>query len=257
MYLSDLTDAQKEYIKGTILMDNWRSKYDFFLMLDAIIYVDVSGCQWRQLPVEYPKWQIVYYYFRRWGAMDAFSQLEDELVALVRQKRGESPDPTIGIIDSQSSRSALPRSLKGIDGNKKVKGVKRNVITDKDGDILEATTTPANIHDSKLAYALVALLVVTYPWIRRIYADRGYRGDFITSAKHDFGIDVEITHSNYSGKFVPAKKRWVVERTFAWLDNFRRLCRNYEETTASANEMLMIAAVVLSLRKLTSINNHF
>ena len=76
-------------------------------------------------------------------------------------------------------------------------------------------------------------------------------------AKHDFGIDVEITHSNYSGQFVPAKKRWVVERTFAWLENFRRLCRNYEETTQSANEMLMVAAVVITLRKLTSVNNRF
>ena len=79
MYLTDLTDAQKEYIKGTILMDNWRSKYDFFLILDAIIFIDVSGVQWRNLPHEYPKWQTVYYYFRRWGAMDAFSELEDVL----------------------------------------------------------------------------------------------------------------------------------------------------------------------------------
>ena len=257
MYLTDLTDAQKEYIKRTILMDNWRSKCDFFLILDAIIYIDVSGCQWRLLPTEYPKWQIVYYYFRRWGAMDAFGELEDDLVKKVRLRRGESETPTIGAIDSQSSRSALPRSQKGIDGNKKVKGVKRNIITDKDGDILEATTTPANVHDSKSAYALVALLVTAFPWIKRIYADRGYRGNFVEAAKHDFGIDIEITHSNYSGQFVPAKKRWVVERTFAWLDNFRRLCRNYEETTASANEMLMVAAVVLSLRKLTSVNNHF
>lgn len=257
MYLTDLTDAQKEFIRGTILMDNWRSKYDFFLILDAIIFIDVSGCHWRLLPAEYPKWQIVYYYFRRWGAMDAFSSLEDTLVRKVRLKRGESEEPTIGAIDSQSSRSALPRSQKGIDGNKKVKGMKRNIITDKDGDILAATTTAANIHDSKSAYALVALLVTAFPWIKRIYADRGYRGNFIESAKHDFGIDIEITHSNYSGKFVPAKKRWVVERTFAWLDNFRRLCRNYEETTSSANEMLMVAAVVISLRKLTSVNNHF
>ena len=257
MYLTDLTDAQKEYIKRTILMDNWRSKYDFFLILDAIIYIDVSGCQWRLLPTEYPKWQIVYYYFRRWGAMDAFGEFEDDLVKKVRLRRGESETPTIGAIDSQSSRLALPRSQKGIDGNKKVKGVKRNIITDKDGDILEATTTPANVHDSKSAYALVALLVTAFPWIKRIYADRGYRGNFVEAAKHDFGIDIEITHSNYSGQFVPAKKRWVVERTFAWLDNFRRLCRNYEETTASANEMLMVAAVVLSLRKLTSVNNHF
>lgn len=257
MYLTDLTDAQKSYIRGTILMENWRSKYDFFLILDAIIYIDVSGCQWRMLPSEYPKWQTVYYYFRRWGAMDAFSELEDILVRQLRLSRGESATPTIGAIDSASARSALPRSQKGIDGNKKVKGVKRNIITDKDGDILEAMTTPANIHDSKSAYALVAMLVTAYPWIRRIYADRGYRGKFIEQARHDFGIDIEITHSNYSGQFVPAKKRWVVERTFAWLDNFRRLCRNYEETTDSANEMLMVAAVVLSLRKLTSINNHF
>lgn len=238
MYLTDLTDAQKEYIKRTILMDNWRSKYDFFLILDAILYIDVSGCQWRLLPTEYPKWQIVYYYFRRWGAMDAFGEFDDDLVKKVRLRRGESETPTIGAIDSQSSRSALPRSQKGIDGNKKVKGVKRNIITDKDGDILEATTTPANVHDSKSAYALVALLVTAFPWIKRIYADRGYRGNFVEAAKHDFGIDIEITHSNYSGQFVPAKKRWVVERPFAWLDNFRRLCRNYEETTASAMRCL-------------------
>ncbi len=193
MYLTDLTDAQKEYIKGTILNENWRSKYDFFLMLDAIIYIDVSGCQWRLLPAEYPKWQTVYYYFRRWGAMDAFSEIEDSLVEQVRVRRGEFPQPAIGAIDSESSRSALPRSQKGIDGNKKVKGVKRNIITDKDCDVLEASTTPANTHDSKTAYALVAMLVVAFPWIRRIYADRGYRGNFIESAKHDFGIDVEIT----------------------------------------------------------------
>lgn len=257
MYLTDLTDAQKEYIRGTILMENWRSKYDFFLILDAIVYVDVSGCQWRMLPAEYPKWQTVYYYFRRWGAMDAFSELEDVLVRELRLRRGESATPTIGAIDSASTRSALPRSQKGVDGNKKVKGVKRNIITDKDGDILEATTTTANVHDSRSAYALVALLVTAYPWIKRIYADRGYRGRFIDEVKRDFDIDVEITHSNYSGRFVPARKRWVVERTFAWLDNFRRLCRNYEETTDSANEMLMVAAVILSLRKLTSINNHY
>ena len=155
--------------------------------------------------------------------MDAFAELEDGLVEKVRLRRGESPQPTIGAIDSESSRSALPRSQKGIYGNKKVKGVKRNIITDKDGDILEASTTPANIHDSKSAYALVAMLVVAFPWIRRAYADRGYRGNFIEEARHDFGIDVEITHSNYSGQFVPAKKRWVVDRTSAWLGFFRRV----------------------------------
>lgn len=189
--------------------------------------------------------------------MAAFSKLEDGLVEEVRLRRGETPHPTIGAIDSESSRSALPRSQKGIDSNKKAKDMKINIIPDKDGDILEASTIPANIHESRSAYALVALLVVSFPWIKRIYADRDYRRNFIEKAKHDFEIDIKITHSNYSGKIVPEKKRWVVERTFAWLENFIRLCRNYEETTESANEMLMVAAVVITLRKLTTVNNHF
>ena len=124
------------------------------------------------LPAECPKWQTVYYYFRRWGAMDAFSELEDSLVESVRLRRGESPHPTIGAIDSASSRSALPRSIKGIDGNKKAKGMKHNIITDRNGDILEASTTPANIHDSKSAYALLGMLVITFPWIKRIYGTK-------------------------------------------------------------------------------------
>ncbi len=84
-----MTDAQKEYIKGTILMDNWRSKYDFFLILDAIIYIDVSGCQWRLLPAEYPKWNGDSYYYLTLGAMDAFAELEDRLVEKVRLRRGD------------------------------------------------------------------------------------------------------------------------------------------------------------------------
>ena len=210
------------------------------------------------LPTEYPKWQTVYYYFRRWGAMDSFSELEDGLVEKVRLSGEENPyTPRLAPL---TVRVRAPRCLapqRALTAIKKVKDMKCNIITDKDGDILEASTTPANIHNSKSAYALVALLIVAFPWIRRIYADRGYRGNFIEKAKHDFGIDIEITHSNYSGKFVPAKKRWVVERTFAWLENFRRLWRNYEETTESANEMLMVAAAVITLRKLTSVNNHF
>ncbi|MDE5846531.1 MAG: transposase [Muribaculaceae bacterium] len=95
--------------------------------------------------------------------MDAFSELEDDLIKKIRLRNGEPATLSIGAIDSASARSALPRSPKGIDGNKKVKGVKRNIITDKDGNILEAPTTPANIHDSKSAYALVALPVTAYP----------------------------------------------------------------------------------------------
>ncbi len=117
MYLTDLTDAQKEYIKGTILMDNWRSKYDFFLILDAIIYIDVSGCQWRLLPAEYPKWQTVYYYSDAAGAMDAFPELEDSLVESVRLRRGESPHPRRGLVAIDSASFPLRRGSFAQKGN--------------------------------------------------------------------------------------------------------------------------------------------
>lgn len=101
------------------------------IRLKKVIYIDFSGCQWRMLPAEYPKWQTVYYYFRRRGAMDAFSELNYNLVQKIRLKNGESAASTIGAIDSASACPGHPRSQKGIDGNKKLKGVKHNIITDK------------------------------------------------------------------------------------------------------------------------------
>lgn len=257
MYLTDLTYAQKSYIRGTALMENRRSKYDSFPICDAIIYIDVYGCQWRMLPGEYLKRQTVYYCLRRWDAMEVFTEFEDILVRQLSLSIGKSGMPTIGAIDSESLFSVLPRSQKGGNENRKVIYLKNKILADRDGDIQEGATTLTNIHESMSAYALVAMLVTAYPWIRRIYADRGCQGKFIEEVKKDFGMDVEISHSNYSGRFVHTKKRWVIERTIALLDDFRRLCRNYENPIAVANEMLMVAAVILSLRKRTSIKNYF
>lgn len=258
MYQTDLTDDQKNFIKRTIPMEKWHSKYEVFSILDAIIHVDITGCQWRNLPHEYPKWQTVYYYFRAWGANDEFTEMLAILVEQVRIWEGQSPIPAIGAIDSQSVRSALPQSEKGIDGNKKVKGIKRHIVTDKNGFVLAAYTTTANVHDSKAAYVLLALLSALYPGIKKVYADSGYRGQVGKTAMDYLDKEIEITHSHYSGSgFVPAKKRWVVERTFAWLDHFRRLCRNYEQTLSSANEMLMVAAIVMLLRRAPKFNIHY
>lgn len=258
MYSTDLTQAQESFIKRTTELSKRKTKYSIFQILDAIMYLVKVGCQWRNLPNEYPKWQLVYYYFRRWSALDEFQYLLCILDEQVRLNEGQSPVPSIGAIDSQSVKSALPQSEKGIDGNKKVKGIKRSIVTDKNGFVLAAQASKANIHDSRLAYSLLALLAVLHPEIKKIYADSGYRGKLAETVKHALGIDIEVVHSHYpSSGFVPAKKRWVVERTFAWLDNFRRLTRNYEQSTLSAQQMIYVAAIMMMLKRYTKFKSYF
>lgn len=258
MYQTDLTEAQKSYINRTIPIAKRKRKFNIFVVLDAIFYIVKTGCQWRMLPSEFPKWQLVYYYFRRWSALDEFDYILKIFVEQTRLYKGQSPVPSLALVDSQSVKSALPASEKGIDGNKKVKGIKRHVATDKNGYILSAQVTTANVHDSKAAYALLVALSLEYPWIKKALADSAYRGELGRLVKDYLGMDFEVVNSHFTGKgFVPIKKRWVVERTFAWLDNFRRLTRNYEESPQSARNMLIVAAIILMLKHLPNINFHF
>ena len=239
-------------------MDNWTSKYDFFLIFDAVLYVNKTGCQWRNLPHDYPVWQTVYYYYRVWIAEDEFKEMLDILTEQVRLWEGQSPQPSTAVIDSQSVRSSSLPSPKGIDGNKKVKGIKRQIAVDKNGHLLDAQTTPANMHDSKGGLLLLALLAAFHPQVKKILADRGYRGELIDLVRNAFGFNVEITLSGTSkGKFIPAKGRWVAERSIAWLDNFRRLSRNYEDSLETARQMVIIAGIAMLLNRLPNINIHY
>lgn len=157
----------------------------------------------------------------------------------------------MAVVDAQSVRSASYPSPKGFDGNKKVKGIKRQIAVDNNGHLLDVKTTTANIHDSKGGLMLLALLAASHPAIKKILADRGYRGDLIGLVRNAFGMNVEITLSGSStGKFIPAKGRWVAERSISWLDNFRRLCRNYEDTMEIARQMVIIAGVAMLLNRL-------
>lgn len=259
MYTSDLTDAQKAYIRRTIPMEKWRSKYDVFIILDAILYLVRTGCQWRNLPSDFPKWQLVYYYFRKWGVLDEFGKMLRAFVTQSRSRMGQQPAPTLAVIDSQSVKWGLVKTPKGIDGNKRIKGRKRSVATDKNGQTIGVQVVAGNIHDSKAVYALIAMLAVNYPQIKKIMADSAYRGQLPVLLKQTLGIDLEVVASGQktTGRFIPAKKRWVVERTFAWLESFRRLCRDYEETTQAAEEMVEIASLVLVLGKLHKLNTFY
>ena len=141
--------------------------------------------------------------------------------------------------------------MNGIDGNKKVKGIKRHVVVDKNGFLIAVMVTIANVYDGKAAYLLMRVLKELCSGVKVILADGGYRGELIENIKNKFGYIIQVVISSYKEQgFRPIHKRWIVERTFSWLDNNRRLCRNYELTFDSAEEMVKIAAIRLLLNKI-------
>jgi putative transposase len=183
--------------------------------------------------------------------LEDFDLLLSKLRENVRFKRGQNKEASVGIMDSQSVRWGNNQSLKGVDGNKKVKGIKRHIVVDKNGFLLTVMVTIANVHDSKAAYLLMRVLKGLCSSVKVILADGGYRGEIIATVKKVFGYTIQVVFSGYKGQgFRPIHKRWIVERTFAWFDNNRRLCRNYELTFDSAEEMVKIAAIKLLLNKI-------
>ena len=256
MYPSDVTDAAKVFIEKTKMIEKWHSKYDFFDVLNAIFFIVYSGCQWRSLPHDYPSYKIVSYYYYGWKSNGWFQRMLDIAVEQARLWDGQSPIPSLAIVDSQSVKSGLTRNEKGIDGNKKVKGRKRNIAVDKHGYLLAVKMTKGNMHDSKAAFMLLALLHVLHPGIANVMGDSGYRGSLHDIAKRYLGINVEAVVSGFTGKgFVPQKKRWIVERTFALLDRYRRLCRDYEATNSSAQTMTIIAGLMIVLHHVPYFKN--
>lgn len=251
MYQTDLTETQWQYIKKVLHIQMRKRKYDLREIWNALFYVVKTGCQWRMLPSHFPKWQLVYYYYRKWAEQTDFDLLLNELRELVRLKRGQNKQASVGIMDSQSVRWGNNRSMNGIDGNKKVKGIKRHVIVDKNGFLIAVMVTVANIYDGKAAYLLMRMLKELCSSVKVILADGGYRGEIIETVKKSFGYIIQVVVSNYKEQgFRPIHKRWIVERTFSWFDNYRRLCRNYELTFESAEEMVKIASIRLLLNKI-------
>ena len=236
-YSTNLSDSRWQVIKD--YLDNGRRlKYDLREMLNAILYVVKTGCQWRMLPQDFPKWQLVYYYYRKWVEAEVFDKILDKLRSKVRVSRNQKPRATLGIMDSQSVRWGNNRSLKSYDGNKKVKGFKRHVVVDKNGFLLAVMVTVAHIHDSKAVGMLMRVLQESFHSIKTIVADGGYCGNIINEVKEKFGylLQIVLRKSSKTPNFKPIHKRWIVERTFSWFDNDRRLCRNYELLMENAED---------------------
>jgi transposase len=173
-------------------LDDRKRKHCLRTIWDAIFYLFKTGCQWRMLPVNFPKWQLVYYYYSKWASAEQFDLLLSALRTKERVKRGQNSNPSVGIMDSQSVRWGNNRAFNGIDGNKKVKGIKCHVVVDKNGFLLAVMVTVANIHDSKAVMLLMRVLKDIFCGVKYILADGGYRGAIIKEIQQKFGYVISV-----------------------------------------------------------------
>ncbi len=220
-------------------------------IINALCYLARSGCQWRMLPKEFPKWQTVYYYFRRWRASEWFVALNDRLRQQVRRSVGKQIDASAAIIDSQSVKTDEQANGRGYDAGKKVKGRKRHILVDTLGLLLKAKVLTADIQDRDGAKILFSDITEQMPRLQLIWADGGYRGKLIEwVAIHCLWILKIVKRSDQEKVFKVLPKRWIVERTFSWLNRNRRLSKDYERKIESSEAWIYLSMSILMLKRL-------
>lgn len=216
-----------------------------------------NGCSWRDLPDCFPPWQTVYWYFSKWNKEGAYDLIVNELRLIKRKALGRHPTPSAAIIDSQSVKNtSFSTKEVGIDGGKGIKGRKRHFITDTLSNLLAIKVHSANLHDNKSAKLVLTKMIensVDFPNSKRIFADKGYRGNLINWTKKHLKCQLEIvkTYSKLAnnGKMMVSPKRWVVERSFAWLNHYRRLSKDFERLTDHSESFIKIAFIRLFIKK--------
>lgn len=247
-YASELTDTEYKIIEKT-LSDQRKRKYDLLQIWNAIFYLLKTGCPWRYLSREYPPWKTVYYYFNKWKKEGVIEELHDHLLEVQRKKQGKESSPSVGIIDSQSVKTSCCAMARGYDAGKRVKGVKRHIVVDTLGLLMAIVVHTADIQDRDGARLVLEKLRFKYPRLKIIYADGGYAGKLITYVAETFNWVLSIIKRNEEKKFVVLPKRWIVERTFAWLDNHRRLAKDYERLNSTSMAMVQLAMIRTMLKK--------
>jgi transposase len=255
-YPSDLTDAQWQVIAVHLPPEvpgrRGRPRvWPLRRIIEAILYLDRAGCAWRYLPADYPPWGTVYGYFATWRDDGTLARLHDALRAQVRAAAGRDAEPTAAVIDSQSVRAAdtVPRASRGWDNAKKVNGRKRHVAVDSMGLLLAVVITAASVQDRDAARPLLWNLHRSSRRIRLIWADAVYAGKLSAWAAA-LKMTLQIVPRRNPHAFEVLPRRWVVERTFAWISKHRRTVRDHERLPASHEAMILWAMTALMASRL-------
>jgi putative transposase len=253
-YPSDLTEEEWSSIEPLLPQPGNRGRKrttDLREVVNAIRYMVRSGCEWRMLPVHFPPWQTVYWWFRRFVRLLLFRTIHDLAMMVDRERSGREASPSAGVIDSQSVKA--PRAAeRGYCAAKKVVGRKRHIAVDTDGRLLMVNLTTADISDSAGARPILDAMRKRWPWIKHLFADGAYdRRQLLDKAAYlDFVIEV-VRRLDAEPGFKVLPRRWVVERSFGWLTRYRRLVRDYERRLDVSEAMIYLAMGSLLVRRVT------
>ena len=253
-YPTNLTDNQWQILEKIIDPTSRKRNKPLREITNAMLYLIKTGCKWRMIPKDFPPHDTVYYYFRKWKNKGVFEDIMDTLREMVRASSGREETPSLGIIDSRSVKTSHHVDTdRGIDGNKKIKGRKQQTVVDVLGLPLAISVHEANIHDNIGAESVIKAMAGRFPRLRKILADGGYRSENLANiVKKELGCELSVVlrPDESPKKFSVIPKRWIVERSFAWLENFRRVALDYEFYSESALAMLQLAFSAIMLNKL-------
>lgn len=266
-YPSSLTDAEWELVRDLFEYEGpgQPAQVERRDIVEACSYIVRSGCSWRMLPKEFPKWQNVYAHFRRWNDKGLFEQMHERLRGMWRKREGRKVEPSAAILDSQSVKTGSQGGDKGYDAGKKVKGRKRHLVVDFLGLLLAVLILPANLQDRAVALDAVKTAQHSHPTIEALIVDSGYSGRCAKQLEEECNIKVEVIRrprqerTKVNGQpigppvkkgFIPLPKRWIVERTNAWVLRFRRLVVDHERLPKVSEAWIWFAQSTMLMRRL-------
>ena len=257
-YPSDLTDEEWDILEPILEKANPYTtgrprQVDLREVVNAIFYLNKTGCQWRYLPKDFPSYTLVSYYYHKWVDNNTWEQINTAIRQQLRKESGRNENPSAGIIDSQTVKGT-PESVQesGFDGGKLIKGRKRHIVVDKMGYIIIVLVHAANIYDGCAARKVLPALFSVVDTVKKMWADGAYKGEeFMHWVKERFDGAFEVVKKKKTSEgFQVLPRRWVVERTFAWLGRSRRLSKDYERKPTSSASHVYAASSRLMLRRI-------